>query len=149
MIRYDSFYHSLSLVAIGCHSLSFVLTRYHLLSLVVRRMATGRHLLYHWLAFLFTHCHSLSLVVPVVVNRYHSMYHSSVFLYTIHNTFVLTDDYKAKVTGVNYQDFLCVKWVKDIWNYKEESGLQNRKSHILNSFRASVFAKKVFTHHGS
>ena len=28
-----------------------------------------------------------------------------------------------------------------------ERDLENRKSYMLNPFRASIFAKKVFTHH--
>ena len=53
------------------------------------------------------------------------------------------------MSGVNDQGFWCTRWVKDIWNYKGDTDLQNRKSlYMLKPFRASIFAKKVFKHHG-
>ena len=58
-------------------------------------------------------------------------------------------DYKSKISGVNEQGFLCARWVKDIWNSKEKKGLQNCKSYMLKLFRASIFAKNVFKHHGT
>ena len=52
------------------------------------------------------------------------------------------------MSEVNEQGFLCARWVKDIWNYKKERGLENRKTYILKPLRAWSFAKKVFKHHG-
>ena len=46
------------------------------------------------------------------------------------------------MSGVNQQGLLWAKWLKDIWNYKERD-LENRKSYMLNPFRASNFAKEI------
>ena len=53
-------------------------------------------------------------------------------------------DYKSKISEDNEQGFLCARWVKDIWNSKEEKGLENCKSYTLKPFHASIFAKKMF-----
>ena len=57
LIRFHSFYHSLSFIVIFYYSLSFVVTHCHSL--------------YHWLslvvAFVVTRCLSLSLIVSLVV----------------------------------------------------------------------------------
>ena len=46
------------------------------------------------------------------------------------------------MSGVNQQSLLWAKWLKDIWNYKERY-LENRKTYMLNPFRASNFAKEI------
>ena len=75
LIRFNSFYHSLSFAVTHCHFLLLVVIRCHLLSPIVTYC--------HSLSFLVTRCtihchsyHSLSFVVPLVIIRYHSLYHS-------------------------------------------------------------------------
>ena len=55
------------------------------------------------------------------------------------------------MSGINEQGFLCARWVKNIWNYNGERGLENRKraTYMFKPFHASIFAKKVFKHHGT
>ena len=53
-----------------------------------------------------------------------------------------------RISEVNEQGLSCARWVKDIWNSKEENGWQNCKSYMLKPFCASIFAKNVFKDHG-
>ena len=46
------------------------------------------------------------------------------------------------MSGVNQQELLWAKWLKDIWIYKDRD-LENCKSYMLNFFRASNFAKEI------
>ena len=62
----NSFYHSLSLIAIFCYSLSLVVTCCHSLPSVVTCCTTR--------------CHSFSLVVPLVIIRCPSLYYSLSFV---------------------------------------------------------------------
>ena len=49
------------------------------------------------------------------------------------------------MSGINDQDFLCKRRVKDIWNYKAERGLKNRKSYIhAETFPSINFCQENF-----
>ena len=49
------------------------------------------------------------------------------------------------MSGVNDQGFLCARWVKDIWDYKGERGLENRKIHIyVEAFPCINFCQEAF-----
>ena len=84
LIRFYSFYHSLSFAVTHCHFLLLFVIRYHLfhsLSLVIIRchslsfVATRCTTRCHSLSFVVTRCHSLYHSLPLVVIRCHSLYH--------------------------------------------------------------------------
>ena len=81
LIRFYSFYHSLSLTFIFCNSLSFAITCFHALSLVVIHchslsfVATRCTTRCHSLSFVVTRCHSLYHSLLLVVIHCHSLYH--------------------------------------------------------------------------
>ena len=43
--------------------------------------------------------------------------------------------------------FLVRKWVKDIWNFKEETGLENCKSLHVEAFPCMNVCQNIFKHH--